>query len=463
MKNRIERDSMGEMEVPEHALWGASTQRAVLNFPVSALRFSERFISALGMIKVAAAHTNRVLGLLDSERADAIIRAGLEVVSGSLYPHFVVDVFQTGSGTSTNMNANEVIANRALEMLGKDRGERGFIHPNDHVNMCQSSNDVFPTAIHVSAYEGIKHALLPALEELRASLEGKAGEFNTVIKAGRTHLQDATPVTLGQEFAGYSAQIEHGMRRLELSASGLCRVALGGTAVGTGLNAHPEFATRAIAKLSELAGSPYTEAENHFEAQSSLDAALDVSGQLRNSAVALLKIVNDIRWLASGPRCGLGEISLPETQPGSSIMPAKVNPVICESTMMTCVHVIGSDTVVAHCGQHGNFELNTMMPVLAYNLLASIDLLANAIRNFSQRCVAGITANEAHCRELAEKSLATVTALAPAIGYDTAAQLAKRALQENRTVRQVAEEMNVLPKEELARLLDLVAMTKPGL
>ena len=453
---------MGEMDVPGSALWGASTQRAVLNFPISTLRFSPRFVAALGMIKAAAAHANRDLGLLDPERADAIVKAAMEVASGDLYAHFVVDVFQTGSGTSTNMNANEVIANRALEILGRSRGERHFIHPNDHVNMCQSSNDVFPTAIHVSAYEAIASVLLPALEELRASFEAKAGEFERFVKAGRTHLQDATPVTLGQEFAGYSTQVNNWMKRLRSSAAGLCRVALGGTAVGTGLNAHPEFARRALARLSELAGHEFVEAENHFEAQASLDAALDVSAQVRNIANAMLKILNDVRWLASGPRCGLGEVALPEVQPGSSIMPGKVNPVICESTMMACVHVIGGDTVVALGAQHGNFELNTMMPVVAYNLLSSIEILGNAIANFARRCVDGIVADEARCRDFAEKSLAIVTALAPDIGYDQATRLAERALRENRTVREVAQEIGVLPKERLHELLDLIAMTRPG-
>lgn len=454
---------MGEMEVPEHALWGASTQRAVLNFPVSGLRLPKRLISALGTIKVAAASANREVGLLDHERAAAIIGAATEVAEGTLYDHFVVDVFQTGSGTSTNMNANEVIANRALEMLGKGRGERHFVHPNDHINMCQSSNDVFPTALHISAHEGIKHELLPALEELSSTFERKSREFETIVKVGRTHLQDATPVTLGQELGGYAAQLNNGVARLRTSAGALRSLALGGTAVGTGLNSHPEFARRAIAKISELTGSPFVEAENHFEAQSSLDRALEVSGHLRTLAVALLKIANDVRWLASGPRCGLGEISLPETQPGSSIMPAKVNPVICESTMMACVHVIGADTAVAQSAQYGNFELNTMMPVLAYNLLQAIEILTNATRNFSRRCIEGIEANEDRCRELAEKSLATVTSLVPKLGYDRAAEIAKRAFQENQSVRAAAEKMGALSPEELDRLLDLVAMTQPGL
>ncbi len=454
---------MGEMEVPTHALWGASTQRAVLNFPISGLRLPQRFISALGTVKVAAAFTNRDLGLLDPERAAAIVEAASEVAEGSLYDHFVVDVFQTGSGTSTNMNANEVIANRALEILGKGRGERQFVHPNDHVNRCQSSNDVFPTALHISAHEAIKHGLLPALEELSSTFDRKSREFEMIIKVGRTHLQDATPITVGQEFGGYAAQVNQGITRLRTSTGALRSLALGGTAVGTGLNAHPEFARGAIAKISELTGSSFVEAENHFEAQSSLDRALEVSGHVRTLAVALLKIANDVRWLASGPRCGLGEISLPETQPGSSIMPAKVNPVICESTMMACVHVIGTDTAVAHSAQYGNFELNTMMPVLAYNLLQAIDILTNVARNFSRRCIEGIVVNADRCRELAERTLATVTALVPTLGYDRAAEIAKRAFRENQSVRAVAEKMAALSQEELDRLLDLAAMTRPGL
>ncbi len=454
---------MGEVEVPEHALWGASTHRALLNFPVSGLRLPTCFIAALGTVKVAAALTNRDLGLLDSERAAAIAEAATEVSTGELYGHFVVDVFQTGSGTSTNMNANEVIANRALEMLGKRRGERHFVHPNNHVNMCQSSNDVFPTALHISAYEEIKHGLLPALQELCSALDQKSLEFEKTIKAGRTHLQDATPITLGQEFGGYAAQLSHGAERLRSSADGLCSLALGGTAVGTGLNAHPEFARRAIAMISDLKDSPFFEASNHFEAQASLARAIEVSGHLRTLAVSLLKIANDIRWLASGPRCGLSEISLPETQPGSTIMPAKINPVICESTMMACVHVMAADTAVAHSGQYGNFELNTMMPLLAYNLLQAIEILASAARNFSRRCVVGILAHEERCRDFAERSLATVTSLVPTLGYDRAAEIAKRAFGENRSIREVVEKMGVLPPGELDRLLDLEAMTRAGL
>jgi fumarate hydratase class II len=361
------------------------------------------------------------------------------------------------------MNANEVIANRALELSGKGKGDRNFIHPNDHVNACQSSNDVFPTAIHIAAYTTIHELLLPALAELRDSLRAKSEQFASVIKSGRTHLQDATPITLGQECSGYASQIEQGRARVSHSSQGLLELALGGTAVGTGLNAHPAFASTAIGYIAGSCGHPFRESTNHFAAQATQDVAVEVSGQLRTLAVSLMKIANDIRWLASGPRCGLGEISLPEIQPGSSIMPAKVNPVICESVMMACAHVMGNDTTVMVCGQHGNFELNAMMPALALSLLEAIELLAHAATNFNRKCVSGITANEERCRELAEKSLATVTSLAPKIGYDKAAELAKRAMLEDKTVRQVAREMKLMPEAELDRLLDCLAMTKPGL
>jgi fumarate hydratase class II len=463
MATRKERDSMGEMEVPEDALWGASTQRAVLNFEVSSLVLPKRLISALGIIKVAAAKANMELGLLDEQRGNAIVAAGQEVIDGTLFKHFVVDVFQTGSGTSTNMNANEVISNRALEILEKGKGERGFIHPNDHVNNCQSSNDVFPSSIHIASYVAIQERLLPALKELSNALSKKSEEFAEVLKAGRTHLQDATPIMLGQEFGGYASQIQQGMARIERSTEGLLGLALGGTAVGTGLNTHPEFAQRAIGHIADLTGQAFCEADNHFVAQATQDAVVEVSGQLRTLAVSLMKIANDIRWLSSGPRCGIGEIGLPEIQPGSSIMPAKVNPVICESVMMASAHVMGNDAAIAVCGQHGNFELNVMLPVLAYNVLESIELMANTAGNFSRKCVVGITANEERCRDLAEKSLATVTSLAPVIGYDKAAELAKRAMKEDKTVREVAKDMQVLEAKDLDRLLDLAAMTKPGL
>lgn len=460
---RKEKDSMGEMEVPDTALYGASTQRAVLNFQVSNLRFSNRFIAAVGIIKLAAARANASLGLLDEKKAGLISQACEEVISGALSEHFVVDVFQTGSGTSTNMNANEVIANRVTELLGGARGDKSLVHPNDHVNMSQSSNDVIPTAIHLAANEAVEEVLKPALVRLRDALEAKSREFAGVIKAGRTHLQDATPITLGQEFSGYAAQISQGIARITRAQTSLVELALGGTAVGTGLNTHPEFPRRAIAEINRKTGRTYREADNHFEAQGARDAAVEMSGQLKTLACSLMKIANDIRWLAAGPRCSLGELALPEIQPGSSIMPAKVNPVICESVMMVAAHVMGNDTCICVAGQHGNFELNVMLPVIAHNLLESIELLGNVSNTFVTKCIDGIRANEAKCREYAEKSLATCTSLAPKIGYDKAAEIAKRAYKEDKTVREVARETGVLGDEELNRVLNLEAMTKPGL
>jgi fumarate hydratase class II len=459
---RIEKDSMGEMEVPEDALYGASTQRAVLNFPVSDLRLNREFVSALGVIKKAAALSNTSLGLLESEKCDAICKAAEEVTDGLLDSHFVVDVFQTGSGTSTNMNANEVIANRAIEIIGGTRGDKSLIHPNDHVNCSQSSNDVIPTAIHVSLVVTIEKKLLPSLRGLQTALEKKAKEFETVIKSGRTHLQDATPVTLGQEFGGYAAQVAQGIARLTRSLESLSELALGGTAVGTGLNTHPDFPKQAIAKISEITGLSFKEADNHFEAQGARDAVVEMSGQFRTVACSLMKIANDLRWLAAGPRCSLGEIQLPEIQPGSSIMPAKVNPVICESVMMVAAHVMGNDTAICVGGQHGNLELNVMLPMIGYNALESANLLASVSENFVNKCIAGISANVEQCREYAEASLATCTSLAPIIGYDLAAKVAKQAHSEGITVRAAALKMEVLPEDELDKALDLMAMTKPG-
>ncbi len=460
---RIEKDSMGEMSVPDDALWGASTQRAVLNFPISSLRFSKSYVSALGTIKKAAALANTSLGLIDKDKCQAITKACDEVISGELYRHFVLDIFQTGSGTSTNMNANEVICNRAIEIMGGAKGAKNLLHPNDHVNMSQSSNDVIPTAIHIAAGEAIEAHLIPALTKLEKALSAKAEEFKGVIKSGRTHLQDATPITLGQEFSGYAAQIQYGIERLKRAQESLKELPLGGTAVGTGLNTHPEFPGRAIAEINKLTKMKYMEARNHFEAQGTKDACAEMSGQLRVIAISLMKIANDLRWLASGPRCGIGEIGLPEIQPGSSIMPAKVNPVMCESMMMVAAHVMGNDAAVAICAQHGNFELNVMMPALAHNLLESIDVMASACNIFVDKCVSGITANTEKCLEYAEKSLSTCTSLAPIIGYDKAAQLAKTAYKEDKTVRQVAREMKVLEEKDLAKYLDLLNMTKPGL
>jgi fumarate hydratase, class II len=453
---------MGAMEVADDALYGASTQRAVLNFPISSLRFPPRLISALGLVKLAAAETNLALGLLPGDKASAIADAAREVFSGQWYEQFVVDVFQTGSGTSTNMNANEVIANRAIQFLGGRPGEKTLIHPNDHVNMSQSSNDVIPSVIHIAAALAARETLLPGLESLASALEEKSRQFEQVIKAGRTHLMDATPVTLGQEFGGYAAQLRHGVARIGRALDSVRELALGGTAVGTGVNRPLEFPSMTIERINQLTGEHFREAANHFEAQSAQDGIVELSGQLKTVACSLMKIANDIRWLSSGPRCGLGEIRLPEIQPGSSIMPAKVNPVICESVMMVCAHVIGADSAITIAGQYGNFELNVMLPVIGYHILQSIELLGNAAANFRSKCIDGVEANQEQCLEYAENSLATCTTLAPVIGYDRAAEVAKRALKEDRSVRETAREMQILPEDELEQALDLDAMTRPG-
>jgi fumarate hydratase class II len=458
---RMERDTMGELPVPADAYYGVQTARAIENFPVSSLRMPRSVIRAMGMIKRAAACVNHSLGLLDQKTAEAITQAATEVVEGALDDEFPVDIFQTGSGTSTNMNTNEVISNRATELLGGVRGSKA-VHPNDHVNLGQSSNDVIPTAIHIAASESIQRQLLPALTRLHTALQEKAKDFDTIVKIGRTHLQDATPVRLGQEFSGYARQIELGTARLKRAQDALSEVALGGTAVGTGLNCHPDFPSRVIAMIAQETGCPFREATNHFEAQSAQDSLVEASGALRTVAVSLMKIANDVRWLGSGPRCGLGEIQLPETQPGSSIMPGKVNPVIAESLTMVCAQVIGNDVTVTIGGQAGNFELIVMLPVMAYNLLQSIELLATASHNFAARCVEGITANEARCRSLIEESLAMCTALAPEIGYEAAAKLAKEAYKSGKTVREVAKEQKVLPETRLNELLDPWRMTEPG-
>ena len=460
---RIERDSMGEMRIPSDRLYGAQTERARQNFPISKLRFGRRFIEALGAIKRTAAGVNEDLGLLDATRADAIRQAASEVMEGTLDGHFVLDIFQTGSGTSTNMNANEVIANRAIQLLGGEVGSRDPVHPNDHVNMGQSSNDVIPTATHVSALVAIDRELLPALAVLRDSLAAKADEFDHVAKAGRTHLQDATPVRLGQEFAGYASQVEHGIARVERTRGSLAELAIGGTAVGTGINTHEEFGSRMAAGLSELLGVEFREASNHFEAQSARDAVVEASGALRTVAVGLTKIANDIRWLSSGPRTGLGEIDLPAVQPGSSIMPGKVNPVMAESLLQVCAQVIGNDAAIVVGGQSGNFELNVMIPVMAHNLLESTQILASASVEFARRCVDGITVNETRCRRNVESTAALATALVPAIGYDRAAEIAKRSLAEDRTLRELVLEEGLVEPDELDRILDFRAMTEPGL
>jgi fumarate hydratase class II len=453
---RIERDSMGEMRVPREALWGASTQRAVENFPISGWRFPRRFIRALGLIKHAAAQANEELGLLEPDLGTAIRLAADEVADGALDAHFVVDIFQTGSGTSTNMNANEVIARRAA-------ASGCTIHPNDHVNMSQSSNDVIPTAMHVAAREALDHDLLPALSALRAALVEKARELDDVVKIGRTHLQDATPIRLGQELGAHARQVELAMERLRDAGRGLEELALGGTAVGTGINAHPQFASRVAALLAERTGLPFREAVNHVEAQSGKDAIVQVSGTLKTAAVALTKIANDVRWLGSGPRCGLGEISLPAVQPGSSIMPGKVNPVMAEALCQVTAFVIGADLTVTIGGQSGNFELNVMMPIMAHQQLESIRIMAAAVRAFTDRCVVGIRAERERCAATIEQSLAMCTALVPVIGYDAAAAIAKESYATGRTVREIAREREVLPEEQLARILDPSRMTEPGI
>ncbi|HWY50560.1 MAG TPA: class II fumarate hydratase [Chthoniobacterales bacterium] len=461
-RTRMEKDSMGEMSLPESALYGASTQRAVLNFPISGYRFSRAFIRGLGLIKWAAAQANHDLGLLDAERAALIVQAAEEVIEGKLDDHFPLDIFQTGSGTSTNTNANEVIANRCAQLAGKKIGSREFVHPNDHVNMGQSSNDVIPSAIHISAAERLKDCLLPALEKLRAALDVKTKEFWDIIKIGRTHLMDATPVRLGQEFSGYAQQVAYGKERAKKAGEVLRELALGGTAVGTGLNRHVDLPGKVMRHLEQRTGIKFYEAKNHFEAQGGKDAVVEASGQLKTIATSLFKIANDIRLLGSGPRCGIGEIQLPATQPGSSIMPGKVNPVMCESVMMVCAQVFGNDVAITWAGANGNFELNVMMPVMAHDLLESIRLLANVVDVFCEKCVTGITANKARCEELVELSMAMVTALAPKIGYDRAAEIAKESVRTGKTVRELCREKKILSEKELERALDPISMTEPG-
>jgi fumarate hydratase, class II len=457
---RIERDSMGDMRVPADSYYGASTQRAVLNFPVSDLRLQRSFIEALALIKFAAAEINRRHGKLDARRARAIKRAALEVARGKFDHQFPVDVFQTGSGTSTNMNANEVIANRAAEILGGRRGARDLVHPNDHVNMGMSSNDAFPTAMHIAALIDIKEHLLPALHALHASLALKSAEFMPVVKTGRTHLQDATPIRLGQEFHGYAGQISNAIERLQHAQKRLSEVALGGTAVGTGVNTRADFAAQVLELVSAEAGVMVHETRNHFQAQSTLDEVVEASATLRTLAGSLLKIANDIRFLGSGPRAGFGELALPEVQPGSSIMPGKVNPVIAESLAMVCAQVFGNDATVAMAGTTGNFELNVMQPVAAYNLLQSIALLARACDNFRLQCVDGLRATEKGPEQV-ERGLALCTSLVPAIGYDAAAAISKEAAKTGRTIREVARQKSGLTEERLTELLDAGSMTTP--
>jgi fumarate hydratase class II len=454
---RIEKDTMGEMEVPADAYWGASTQRAVLNFPISNLRYPPEFIHILGQVKRAAARANADLGLLDRHVADAIVSAATEVVDGKWDAHFVIDLFQTGSGTSTNTNANEVISHRAREIAsGVD------VHPNDHVNMAQSSNDVIPTASHLTVAKVINDQLLPALEQARVTMNAKSKEFWGIIKTGRTHLQDATPIRLGQEFAGYASQLQLAQERLRPHVQALTEVALGGTAVGTGMNAHEEFSGRVCAILAEELGIPVRETEHHFQAQNTQDTMLAASGALRGTAVSLQKIANDLRWLASGPRAGLGELELPTVQPGSSIMPGKVNPVIAESVVQVVCQVIGNDAAVAVAAQGGYLELNTYWPVAAYNLHQSASLLASVTKNFEEQCLRGIQATS-RGPDMVEQGLMMATGLTPAIGYDKATQIARAAAAKGVTIRELAKAEAGLTDEQLDVLLDPARMTAPGI
>lgn len=452
---------MGEVRVPADAYYGAQTQRAVENFNISGLRMPREFIRAVGLVKWAAARANASLGLLEEKLADAIQQAADEVIEGKWDQHFPIDIFQTGSGTSTNMNTNEVISNRAIELLGGTIGSKDPVHPNDHVNRGQSSNDVIPTALHIGIMEMIDNYTLPALEQLHASLVKKAEQFHHVLKIGRTHLQDATPIRLGQEFSGYARQVELGIERVRAARAGMLELPLGGTAVGTGINTHPEFGARAIAEISRRTGINFVEAVNRFEAQANQDSMVFMSGALRTVMTSLMKIANDIRWLASGPRCGIGELRIPSLQPGSSIMPGKVNPVIPEVVIQAAAQVTGNDAAVNVGGQWGVLELNTMLPMMGYNLLQSARLTGAAARAFAELTVDGLEADEERCAELIEHSLALSTPLATRIGYDKAAAIANEAYETGRTVREVAMEHGVLPEDELNDILDPVTMVEP--
>ncbi|MEJ2273444.1 MAG: class II fumarate hydratase [Woeseiaceae bacterium] len=454
---RIEHDSMGELEVPADALWGAQTQRAVNNFPISGLTMPRQFIGALGLVKWAAAGANAELGLIKSDVAIAIQKAALAVATGEYDKHFPIDVFQTGSGTSSNMNANEVISHIATESLGKD------VHPNDHVNMSQSSNDVIPTCVHVSAALAIHEKLLPALQHLSAALEAKAEETDAIVKTGRTHLMDAMPVTLGQEIRAWQFQVDQGSERISDTMRRLTALALGGTAVGTGINAHPKFGAKVAVLLSEQTDVPFRSSDNLFQSLSCQDAAVEMSGQLRTLAVSLTKIANDLRWMNSGPLAGIGEIALPALQPGSSIMPGKVNPVIPEAVAMVCAQVIGNDATITMGGQSGNFQLNVMLPVVVYNLLQSIEILASASKVLADKAIAGFTVNEDNIQRALGRNPILVTALNPVIGYELGAAVAKKAYAEGRAVKDVAKEMTDLTDEELDRLLDPASLTEGGI
>jgi fumarate hydratase, class II len=456
---RTEKDSMGEVKVPVNAYYGAQTQRAHDNFPISGIRFSRAFISAVGHVKQAAAKVNSDLGLLDKKVAAAIQKAAQEVIDGNLDSDFVLDIFQTGSGTSTNMNANEVIAKRANELK---EGTDVNIHPNDHINFGQSSNDVIPTAIRISAVIEVKEKLIPSLKHLHKTIQAKGNELKDVVKTGRTHLMDAMPVTIQQEFSGYARQIELGIDRVESALERMVELPQGGTAVGTGINTHPEFGKRFAKEIASRTGQNFVEAANHFEAQATVDAPVELSGQLKTVAVGLMKIGNDFRWMNSGPNSGLGEIQLQALQPGSSIMPGKVNPVIEESLTMACAQIIGNDATITIGGQAGNFELNVMLPVVAHNLLQSVEILANSARNFADRSVKGLIARKEVINQMVGKNPILVTALNPLIGYDLAAKIAKKAYAENRAVLDVAREMTELSDKELESALDPMNMTKGG-
>lgn len=459
---RTETDSMGEVSVPQDALYGAQTQRAIENFPISDRRFGRRFIWAIGLIKRCGAEVNVDLGLVETDVGEAIAAASEEVAEGRHDDQFPLDIFQTGSGTSTHMNANEVIANRAIELTGGRKGSKE-IHPNDDVNTCQASNDAIPTAIHAATVAAIDEDLLPALRELRDALAAKAEAFDDVVKTGRTHLQDAVPIRLGQEFSGYASQIDHGIERVEATRDDLLELPLGGTAVGTGMNVHPEFAERVVDLLAEETGQAFRVPDNRFEAIANRDSLVWTSGALKMVAASVMKIANDLRWLSSGPRTGLREITLPAVQPGSSFMPGKINPVIPESACQVAGQVIGNDLAVTVGGQAGNLDLNVMQPMMADNVWQSIDLLANVSETLVERCIEDIEANEAVCRDNAEKTPAVATALAPHVGYDEASKIAKRAVDENKTIKEVATERTDLTAEELDEILDLREMTEPGI
>ena len=459
---RKEKDSMGDMQIPDDAYYGAQTQRAVENFPISGLTISKSMIQALGKIKRSAAIVNHELGLLDDEHKNAIVQAADEIIEGKLDSQFPVDIYQTGSGTSSNMNCNEILSNRASEIMGGKIGAKDPVHPNDHVNLGQSSNDVIPTAIHIAANTMLEEELIPALQNLANELDKKATAFSDIVKIGRTHLQDATPITLGQEFSGYAQMVKNGIKRIQNAQGFLSELALGGTAVGTGINTKAQFGIHMAKEITRFTGISFVEASNHFEAQGAQDAAVETSGALKTVAVSLSKIANDIRWLGSGPRAGLGELILPAVQPGSSIMPGKTNPVICEAMIQACAQVIGNDLAITIGGQGGVFELNLMLPLIAHNLTNSITILSNGTIVFTEKLIIGLKANKEKCASYIEGSLAMCTSLAPVIGYDKAADIAYKAYNSGKTVREIAIEENVLDKDKLNELLDPLSMTKPS-